>query len=453
MGWLSNLFTGRSDEQYLRVEPTVTEFPSFEQMVQSYDGWGWEGNGFIDWGHNGNGGILRDVERMTPARLYGTQHQLRQVTTFIARNVAQLGVHSFRRVGEDDRKRDRKNAFATSLFTPDDNVTDYELIYDLVMDLLLYDQAYWWVVPRNDGTNRYRLRRLPPAWVGVREKDPWTVEEYIISDGERKVTVPPEQMFTFHSYGATRPGKGSSPIESLRAILGEQLAAQQYRGQVWARGGRFSSVLTRPVEAPRWSPEARRQFRSDWKDYAANGPLAGATPILEDGMEVKNIDFSAKEQQFIEGATLSLSQVAGAYHINPTMLGATDGATYSNVREFRRMLYGDSLGPLLAQIEARLNAVLLPMLGVDNAKVYVEFNIKEKLQGSFEEQTKSLQASVGAAWMTRNEARKTQNLPAVEGGDELITPLNVLIGSQANPQDSATQNEDTANPVNPPDAF
>ena len=37
--------------------------------------------------------------------------------------------------------------------------------------------------------------------------------------------------------------------------------------------------------------------------------------------------------------------------------------------------------------------------------------------------------------MTRNETRKIQNLPAVEGGDELITPLNVLIGGQASPQD------------------
>jgi hypothetical protein len=39
--------------------------------------------------------------------------------------------------------------------------------------------------------------------------------------------------------------------------------------------------------------------------------------------------------------------------------------------------------------------------------------------------------------MTRNEARATQNLPAIEGGDELIVPLNVVEGGQASPQDSA----------------
>ena len=44
--------------------------------------------------------------------------------------------------------------------------------------------------------------------------------------------------------------------------------------------------------------------------------------------------------------------------------------------------------------------------------------------------------AVGAPWMTRNEARRMRNLPAVDGGDDLVTPLNVLIGGQANPQDA-----------------
>ena len=58
------------------------------------------------------------------------------------------------------------------------------------------------------------------------------------------------------------------------------------------------------------------------------------------------------------------------------------------------------------------------------------------MKGSFEEQATSLQTAVGGPWLTRNEARARQNLPQIEGGDELITPLNVLIGGQASPTDS-----------------
>ena len=63
------------------------------------------------------------------------------------------------------------------------------------------------------------------------------------------------------------------------------------------------------------------------------------TPILEEGMTLQRIDFSASEQQFVEAAKLSLVTVAAAFHVNPTMIGQNDGANYSNVREFRRMLF------------------------------------------------------------------------------------------------------------------
>jgi len=134
----------------------------------------------------------------------------------------------------------------------------------------------------------------------------------------------------------------------------------------WARGGRVSSVLTRPQGAPRWSDAAREAFREDWyAQYTGDGVRAGGTPILEDGMDLKKIDFSASDQQYIQGAKLSFSTVAAAFHVNPTMVGVLDNANYSNVREFRKMLYGDTLGPLIAQIESALNAWLLPIMRVD----------------------------------------------------------------------------------------
>src|SRR5690625_2244933 len=158
-------------------------------------------------------------------------------------------------------------------------------------------------------------------------------------------------------------------------------------------------------------------------------------------MEMRRIGFSAHEEEFIEASKLSLNTVAGVYHVNPTMVGQMDNANYANVREFRKMLYGETLGPLLVMIEDRINTFLLPMLGASDGQ-YVEFNIEEKLRGNFEEQTTALQSSVGRPWMKVNEARALQNLPAVEGGDEIVVPLNVASGDQASPNDSGTQNVD-----------
>jgi len=148
---------------------------------------------------------------------------------------------------------------------------------------------------------------------------------------------------------------------------------------------------------------------------------------------------TAREEEWAEGTKLSLAQVASVYQVNPTMVGLLDNANFSNVEAFRKMLYADTLGPIIKWVEDMVNTFVVPMIGCEPG-TYCEFNVAGKLKGSFEEQARSLQTSVGAPWLTRNEARARENLPAIEGGDQLVTPLNVLVGDQASPTDSGTQN-------------
>jgi HK97 family phage portal protein len=381
------------------------------------------------------------VSNATVSELWCSQPHLRTVVSFLARNTAQLGLHTFERVGETDRRRDRKSNTARALSFPDVNMTSYDLVYALVGDLMLYDRAYWYVGPSTATRSGLMLRRLPPSWVSPVRGDAFTNASYDVTRNGQTVNTPASQILDFTGYSPTNPLKGSPTVDSLRDTLREQVEAAKYRGQVWKRGGRVSAVLQRPEGAPEWSEAAREAFREDWyAKYTGNGSRAGGTPILEDGMTLQRIDFNAQEQQFVEAAKLSLVTVAAAFHVNPTMIGQNDGANYSNVREFRRMLYGDTLGPLLAQVEARVNTFLIPMLGDDPDRFYCEFNIAEKLEGSFDEQSSALQTATGGPWMTRSEARARMNLPAIDGADELIVPLNVLLGGQASPQDSGSQN-------------
>jgi HK97 family phage portal protein len=382
--------------------------------------------------------LLSDAEYdrimgLSPSEMWRTQPYLRTVVTFLARNIAQLGVHAFQRAGEDNRLRVR-DGVAEVLARPNTTSTTYELIYGLVADLALYDRAYWLMSPEPS------LVRLPVPWVTPQGGDLQAPDRYVVKADDRgnTVTIPATEVLAFHGWDPTGLRSGSSPVAALKEILAEQVQAARYRQNVWKRGGKVGAVLTRPPDAPEWSDEARKQFKHDWEArFTGNGPGVGGTPLLEDGMSLSRVDFSAHEMQFIEGSRLALNTVASVYHVNPTMIGLLDNANYSNVREFRRMLYGDTLGPLLAQIEDRLNAFLVPRYD-SRPGIYVEFNIEEKLQGNFEEQTAALQSSVGRPWMTANEARALRNMPAIDGGDDLVTPLNVLVGGQSSPRDGET---------------
>lgn len=382
---------------------------------------------------------------LTPADLWRTQPHLRTVVSFLARNIAQLGLHVFERVSDTDRRRLRDEPIARLIAQPNSHATTYELVYGLVGDLALFGEAFWWVTPDADRVSGWSVEKLSPAWVTARGGSSIFTIDWVDfvnpkTGATKRVTVD-DGLVWFPEWNPGTDRSVSSPVDALRDILAEQISARRFRNQMWRRGGRFGGYLTRPQGA-RWDKDTREKFQRQWKArYSGDtGVEAGGTPILEDGMEYKTNRFSAREEEWLEGTKLSLAQVASVYQVNPTMVGLLDNANFSNVHEFRKMLYTDTLGPILTMVQDRINTFVVPK--VTDAAVYVEFNVAEKLKGSFEEQASALQSMVGRPIMTADEGRGRLNLPAM-GGDaaQLVTPLNVLIGGQASPTDSGTQNE------------
>lgn len=394
---------------------------------------------------------LAVIQGQSEAQLYKTQPHLRTVITFLADNTAQVGIKEFRRVSDTDRQRVTDDTLIRLLTHPNARQTRYELIRQLVSDLALYDSAYWVVLRTGrDVADGWEIQPIPPTWVTAKTShDVFQPDSYRIDSGYGTgyTDVPASSMIVFHGWHPTDPTSGITPVAALKDIINEQIQAWSYRTQVWQRGGRIGTVLKRPKDAPAWDDAARERFQRGWKEFTDKGARAGSTPILEDGMELQRLGFNAREEEFSEVTKLSLQTVASVYHVSPVMVGILDNANFSNTKEFRKMLYSETLGPTMRMIEERINTFLAPMLGT-NPDHYVEFDIRSKLNGDFEEQASVLSTSVGAPWITPNEARATQNLPSLEGGDQLVVPLNVTKGGQASPQDGGdpkrpTQTDDT----------
>lgn len=385
------------------------------------------------------------VDGLTAGALYETQPHLRTVVSFVSRNIAQLGRHVYTRGADGGRTRQRTSAAAKLAQTPNEYMTGYELFDNLVHEISLHDYAIW--VPRLKDDGDWAIDPIPGDWlVKTVRSDAFRVGKYVVQfpGNPRTTEFSDSEVVVFRGYHPAGPSKlGSSPVRALRGTLSEQLSALEFREQMWKRGGRVGAFLTRPATAPAWSTEARDAFIQQWRaSWSGSGSNAGATPLLEDGLELKRIGFAAKEEQWLEAATLALTTVAGAYHVPPVMVGANTGSTFSSTREFRKMLYTETLGPTIAMIEEVWNTFLMPFIGA-SPNEYLELNIHEKLQGDFVEQGALMQSAAGGPFMTRNEVRGLMNLSRLEGNgeDELIVPLNVLVGGQASPTDSGSQND------------
>ena len=366
------------------------------------------------------------VEGYTADELYASQSNLQAVVGFLADSVAQLPLKVYVRNGETERVRDRNSVAAKTLWKPNSNQTEYEFINALMVEYLLNGTAIVWHLPDPYSESGHQLRILPHAWITDSESDTaYSYKSITVKawGSAPAVKVPAEDFTQFKMYCPGKPGSYQSPVSSLRTILTEQI-----RTQIWRSSGRFNAYITRPKDVAAWDDETKKKwveaFREGW---SANGGNAGKIPLLEDGMEIKPYQFNSKDAQYAETKQLSREDVAAAYHVNPSLIWHTATQTYASAKDNARALYADCLGPTIQMLQQRINSFLLPMLGAD-PDTYVVFDLSEKLKGSFEERASILQSAVGGPYMTRNEARADMDLPPIDGGDDLIVPMNVNNG-------------------------
>jgi HK97 family phage portal protein len=370
------------------------------------------------------------------AAIWKTQPNVRFVVGFIARNVAQVGIKVYRRVSNTEREELSDHPASQVLRRPQPRpmkLTQYRILEHLTACLGIYDNAFWIKLQVGD---RMALVPAPPWAMSVTGKNWIRPEGYTLTLGGREVPFDPDQVVHCHGFNPLDSRIGVSPMETLRRILAEEESAGQWREQFWQNSARHEAVVKRPADAPPWSDDARKRWQAEWTAWRTGTSSSGTTAVLEEGMDLVPMSWSAKDSQYLEARKLTRAEVAAAFYIWPAMVGIMEDSNYSVIAQVRPMLYTDSLGPTFQSIQQDLNLQLLPDFP-DSDNIYCEFNIGEKLKGSFEEQSSFAQASVGAPWVTRNEQRARFNLPPVNGGDGLITPLNVLVGGQASPQDSA----------------
>ena len=375
------------------------------------------------------------VNGLSASQLYETQPALRSVISFLADNVAGLPLKCYVRRKDGGRERDRDSSLALLLKNPNGWSTGHELIRATVSEYLLYDDSVWLTIP-TDTQSGWTVAVIPHDWLNPKTRDGLEVDYIKVQTPYGGVTeLKNEDYIRFIGWSPHGSASASSRIEALKQILSEQISAWNFRNGVWKNQGRVQQWISRPADTP-WGEDARKRFAESWKNRFAgdDGTNTGGTPLLEDGMRLETTTFNAREAQWAEATKLSREDVCAVYHVNPGLIYHTDATTYASAKDNARALYSDTLAPLLDMIEERINAFLVPRLGLDGTH-YCEFDLDAKLQGSFEERAGIMQSSVGAPWMTRNEARAMLNLPAIDGGDELVTPLNVLTGGQSSPSD------------------
>lgn len=366
---------------------------------------------------------LLDGNAVSYGALYRKVAPVRTVVDFLADAVSTTSLKVYRRQ-TDGRPEAHDHPLAEVLRAPNPFLDGPSMIFRIAADLAIYGNSYLRIMPNRDKLN---LIPLPVFRVTPKGGDLMAAQSYDFfpPTGAPPINIPSDQVVHFRFYDPEDPRVGSSKLEALRPILLEEIEMSKHRRGYWANGTRAEGWIEFPGDAAPLDDDGLARLRESINATHGGSSNAGKIGILEEGAKFNQAGWSARDSEFIAGREFILEASARAFNLPLPLLSLTQTATYASQVQFRTALFQDTLPPWFDKIQSTFEVQLFPWFA-DVSDLFVEFNVRSKLEGNFMDQAKIVLDATGRPYMTVREARRLFNMDARDdpSDDELAIPTN-----------------------------
>lgn len=288
----------------------------------------------------------------------------------------------------------------------------------LTSHLCAYGNAYAEVMRDDFGRVEALFPLLPPR-MSV-ESDTEGRRTYIYQvDGRESVELRAERVFHLRLRGDRL--LGWSPIRMARESIAVSMAAEEFAGRFYANGAHLGIVLKHPA---RLSKDAHETLRQTWRD-GEGLTNAHRTRILEEGMAVEKLGIAPEEAQFLETRQFQVGEIARLYRVPPHLIGDVDRSTSwgSGIEQQQIAFQQFTLKAYAKRWEQAVASQLL--LPRERTQYLAEHLLDDLLRADTTARIAAYASAITNGWMSRNEVRRRENLPPVDGLDEFLTPVAV----------------------------
>jgi HK97 family phage portal protein len=144
-------------------------------------------------------------------------------------------------------------------------------------------------------------------------------------------------------------------------------------------------------------------------------------------MDAGQIGINPADAQLLESRAYSTEEICSWFRVQPFMIGrASQGQTNWGTGIEQQMIgfITFTLRPWLKRIEESIAADLLTP--AERATYYAEFNLEGLLRGDSAARASFYQVLLQNGILSRNEVRRLENLPPIEGGDVYTVQSNLI---------------------------
>lgn len=270
------------------------------------------------------------------------------------------------------------------------------------------------------GERPVSLTPLKPEFMTVVRGDDGLVYKYSTQDGVKE--YPQKQIF--HLKGFSSDGvMGMSALAYARQSLGLSVSAD--RSAANSINGKASAVLELDSFP---NPDQKKQLREMYgagnvtTEYQNDGGLM----IVPGGMKYKGVSMPPDDLQLLESRQFQVPEICRFFGVPTVMVDGNSGATAAWPASYEQQVLSFltfTLKPYLDEWEDVTPDSLL--LGSARRSIFAEHKVEGLLRTDSAGRADFYSKMVQNGLLSRNEVRVKENLPPVEGADELTVQVNM----------------------------
>lgn len=347
----------------------------------------------------------------------------------LSEGVAQLPFKLIREDADETKTLAKDHPLYPILFRrPNDWQTSMEWRETLVTHAALTHGGFNFI---NRGVDGRVLELIPllPQNVKVRQAADWTVT-YEVSDREGQVGTFGHDRILHLRGPSWLSYDGLDVLQTARDALGLAIAQDESLSRLHSNGARPSGLLSTDTKL---DPKVLDRIKQQWQDTYSGLRNASKTLVLDGGWKYSAMAISPADAQSVESRKHQLEEVARFFRVFPQMIGHADKtSTYASAEQFFIAHVIHSLGPWIERLEQAVSRDLLTDAEVRSG-LYPKLMVAGLLRGDSAARSLYYKNGILDGWMTRNEARRLEDLNPLDGLDEPLQPLNMVPAGQAPP--------------------
>lgn len=286
---------------------------------------------------------------------------------------------------------------------------------------LHFGNSYAWIDTRDP--KQPQLWPIDPRNVQVWYDDACAIWDapnvfYLVSTKTGRVALNSEEVLHFKSHQTIDGLVGVSVREQLASTIQSGAKAQKLINAMYDSGMTSKAVLQYTGSI---NDASVKTLVAEVGQYLQGKGKSGADKLIPmpQGFNLTPLNMKLADSQFLEVKQYTALQIASAFGVKPYQVGDYTKSSYASAEAQQLSFLVDTLLYIVKQYEEETAYKILTAAEETNG-YHTKFNTGVILRADQKTQIETLSTAVSNFLLTPNEAREKLDLPAKDGGDQLL---------------------------------